>query len=330
MPVSAPGDKPGEGLPRPLATSHQEQARLRLARADRAGVANLVVLVASPPARSIRCAGPGVACAKQQTAQQQAQHLLRCAATFLEKAHRTIPPGDCGTNGHLIDPACPKFGTNRQHISPTQRPAVARATITANVTVVDDSLNSWFAREILVHEGALMRYLLRSWFRREEIHDLRQEIYVRVYEAATKSRPAMPKSFMFTTARHLMTDRLRRGRVVSIEAVGDIDALNVLVDEITPERRLSSRQELRRLSEALDRLPDRCREVVWLRKVEDLPQKEVAARMGISEKTVEKQVAKGARLIAEHVHGGTSVSCLRTEDRQDVEDENDHGQQQGD
>jgi RNA polymerase sigma-70 factor (ECF subfamily) len=168
---------------------------------------------------------------------------------------------------------------------------------------VDDTLNSWFAREILVHEGALMRYLRRSWLRGEEVHDLRQEIYVRVYEAAARSRPAQPKSFMFTTARHLMTDRLRRERVVSIEAVGDIDALNVPVDEVTPDRRLDAHQELKRLADAFDRLPDRCREVVWLRRVEQLSQKQVAARMGISEKTVEKQIAKGARLIAQYVHG---------------------------
>ena len=51
-------------------------------------------------------------------------------------------------------------------------------------------------------------------------------------------------------------------------------------------------------AEAFDRLPERCREVVWLRRVEELSQKEVAARMGIGEKTVEKQVAKGMRLIA--------------------------------
>jgi len=195
---------------------------------------------------------------------------------------------------------------------------------------VDDSLNSWFAREILVHESALMRYLLRSWFRREEIHDLRQEIYVRVYEAAAKVRPAMPKSFMFTTARHLMTDRLRRGRVVSIEAVGDIDALNVLIDEISPERRLGARQELKRLTDAFDRLPDRCREVVWLRRVEELSQKQVAARMGISEKTVEKQVAKGARLIAEYFYGGSHTRRPARGDAMDTAYENGHGQQQGD
>ena len=195
---------------------------------------------------------------------------------------------------------------------------------------MDDSLNDWFSREILVHEGALMRYLLRCWFHREEIHDLRQDIYIRVYEAAAKSRPTMPKSFMFTIARHLMTDRLRRSRVVSIEAVGDLDALNVLIDEITPERGLSARQELKRLTEAFDRLPDRCRQVVWLRRVEDLPQREVAARMGISEKTVEKQVAKGSRLIADYFHGGVIASRLPGDDLPDAADENRHGQQQGD
>ena len=200
----------------------------------------------------------------------------------------------------------------------------------AIVANVDDSLNNWFAREILVHEGALMRYLLRTWFHREEIHDLRQEIYVRVYEAAAKARPTQPKSFMFTTARHLMTDRLRRSRVVSIDAVGDLDALNVLIDEISPERRMSARQELRRLSDAFDRLPDRCREVLWLRRVEELSQKQVAARMGISEKTVEKQVAKGSLLIADYFYAGMAAHEISRGKIMKFDNENGHGQQQGD
>ncbi len=57
------------------------------------------------------------------------------------------------------------------------------------------------------------------------------------------------------------------------------------------------------LDDAVDRPPDRCREVVWLRRVEELSQKEVAARMGISEKTVEKHLAKGMRLLAGSFHG---------------------------
>lgn len=165
------------------------------------------------------------------------------------------------------------------------------------------ALDDWFAREILVHEPALVRYLLRAWSRPDEVHDLRQDTYVRVYEAAARTLPTSPKAFLFTTARHLMADRLRRARVVSIETMGDLDALHVLVDEISPERRLDAHQVLHRLSAALDRLPPRCRQVVWLRRVEELSQKQVAARLGVSEKTVEKQIAKGMRLMADYFYG---------------------------
>src|SRR3546814_7274005 len=116
------------------------------------------------------------------------------------------------------------------------------------------------------------------------------------------SRPTSPRAFLFTTTRYLVTDRLRRGRVVSIEPVGDPAALNVLFDEVSPERRLDAHQILHRLGAAFDRLPPRCREVVWLRRVEELPQKEVAARLGINQKKVEKQVAKGVRLLAGHFY----------------------------
>jgi len=172
---------------------------------------------------------------------------------------------------------------------------------------MDKALDAWFVREILAHEASLAQYLRRCWPQADELHDLRQEVYVRVYEAAAKALPQQPKSFLFATARHLITDRLRRGRVVSIEPAGDFESLNVLIDEVSPEQRCGARQILKRLAEALDRLPDRCRQIVWLRRVEDLPQKEVASRLGISEKAVEKQIAKGLRLLAEHYHGQPAV-----------------------
>ena len=174
-----------------------------------------------------------------------------------------------------------------------------------------NEVDLWFAREILPHEESLTRFLARAWPQRDEIHDLRQEVYVRVYQAAAAQRPSLPKAFLFATARHLITDRLRRSRIVSIEAVGDLHDSYVLTDERSPDRWLDARQMLKRLAEALDRLPDRCREVVWLRRIEDLPQKQIAERLGISEKTVEKQIAKGARLIARYFYGGSEDHTAR-------------------
>ena len=163
---------------------------------------------------------------------------------------------------------------------------------------MDEPLDTWFKREILAHEASLVRYLFRTWPHRQEVFDLRQDVYVRVYEAAAKARPQAPKSFLFATARHLMTDRIRRKRIVSIDAVGDLDALNVMVEDISPEQRISAYEELRRLAEAIDQLPPRCREVVWLRRVDELAQKDVAVRLGITQKVVEKHVMKGMKLLA--------------------------------
>jgi RNA polymerase sigma-70 factor (ECF subfamily) len=85
---------------------------------------------------------------------------------------------------------------------------------------------------------------------------------------------------------------------VAIDAVGDLDALNVLIDTISPERRTSAYEDLRRLAEAFDQLPPKCREAVWMRRGDDLRQKDGATRLGISPKTVEKHVMKGMKLLA--------------------------------
>lgn len=173
---------------------------------------------------------------------------------------------------------------------------------------MEQSLDIWFAREVLLHVDALMRFLHRNWRDHDEVPDLRQEIYVRIYKSAARRRPDSPKSFLFTTARNLLADRARRQRIVSITAVGDMERLNVLKDELAPERHLAGRQALERLARALDSLPDRCREVVWLRRVKDLPQKEIARRLGISEKTVEKHIAKGVRRMTDHFYGDAGSS----------------------
>jgi RNA polymerase sigma factor (sigma-70 family) len=175
------------------------------------------------------------------------------------------------------------------------------------------TLEEWFAREILVHEHLLVRYLLRVWPNRDEVPDLRQEIYVRVFEFAQHTRPALPKAYLFATARNLMTDRLRRGRIVFIGARGDLDELNVLVDELSPERCVTNIEELQRLAKAFDVLPTQCRTVMWLRKVEQLSQKEVAARLGVHEKAVEKQVSRGMRLLTAALLAGAETKDLELE-----------------
>jgi RNA polymerase sigma factor (sigma-70 family) len=190
---------------------------------------------------------------------------------------------------------------------------------------VDDSLEAWFQREILPCEAALVRFLSRKWARREDVQDIRHDIYIRVLESAEQSRPSQPRAFLFSVARNILIDRARRDRIVSIDLLEDLDALNVLIDNVSPERQASGRQQLQRLSKLFDRMPLRCREVVWMRRVEGLTQKEVAQRLGIADATVEKHLFRGLRLLADALYGGAHDGEAATDDEGAIETGHEHG-----
>jgi len=101
---------------------------------------------------------------------------------------------------------------------------------------------------------------------------------------------------------------------VTIDLLEDLDSLNVLIEEQTPERRETGRQQLERLSLLIQRLPDRCRDVVWMRRVEDLPQKVIAKRLEIAEATVENISCAEFRMLTDRTvrsrreHGAHSPS----------------------
>ena len=142
-----------------------------------------------------------------------------------------------------------------------------------------------------------MRLLRRNWHDVGEVADLRQEAYIRIYEAARRERPAPVKPFLIMIARNLMIDRLRHKSVVSIKTMTDVDWVDISENAPSPEDCVSARQELQRMQSALDQLPPRCREVIILRRVYGFSQREVAAKMGIKEETVENQVMKGMRIL---------------------------------
>lgn len=119
-----------------------------------------------------------------------------------------------------------------------------------------------------------------------------------MYTSAANSRPALVQPFMFKVARNLLIDRVRRGQVVDIETIADLTELDDWIDELSPERIATGRNELRLLQTALDALPERCRQVVSLRKIYGWSQREIALEMGITEDTVERHISNGMRSMA--------------------------------
>ena len=153
----------------------------------------------------------------------------------------------------------------------------------------------WFAEEVQPHEPALRSYLRATFPSLLDIDDLVQESYARLIRAKQAGRIDYVRAFLFTTARNAALDIFRRRQVVAIDAIGDLSELRVLVEAPDAAETMSKQQELELLAEAVRGLPERCRQVLTLRLLYALPQKKIAAQLGISEHTVKAQLAKGMR-----------------------------------
>ena len=71
-----------------------------------------------------------------------------------------------------------------------------------------------------------------------------------------------------------------------------------LVEDVSPERVLLARETLAEVLGALAELEDRTRDIFILSRLENLPQREIAALYGISVSAVEKHVAKAVLFLA--------------------------------
>lgn len=171
--------------------------------------------------------------------------------------------------------------------------------------VDDESLNAWFCREVLPLERALTGFIRRNWRVAADVTDLRQDIYERVLNGARSGIPLHTRHYLFTVARNHLINQAKRSQIVSFELVADMGSLDVEFDRFEAERQLTARDELRRAQDGLNNLPPRCREVVWLRKVQGLSTRETAEQLGISVDTVEKQITQGMRALVDFMLGGS-------------------------
>lgn len=168
-----------------------------------------------------------------------------------------------------------------------------------------DDNSRWFAAEVQPHEASLRAWLRSQFPRLPDVDDIVQEAFARVLRARERGPVQTPRALLFTAARHVAIDQIRRGKVVSFEPLTEFTGPPVYDDRPGVAETAAHRQELEILTHAIQSLPDRCRQVLTLRKIYGLSQKEIAAELGISEHTVEVQVANGMRRCADFLarHG---------------------------
>jgi len=165
----------------------------------------------------------------------------------------------------------------------------------------DPETERWFATHVLPHEAGLRAWLARGFGPRLAVDDVVQEAFLRVLRARAAGALQASKAFLFASARNLAVDQFRRHAVSRTDSLVESDLSDVLDDREGIPESIARGQEVALLTAAVQSLPDRCRQVMTLRLAYGLTQREIGARLGISDRTVAAQLAIGTRKCTEHV-----------------------------
>jgi RNA polymerase sigma-70 factor (ECF subfamily) len=152
----------------------------------------------------------------------------------------------------------------------------------------------WIERHLLPVEPRVRKWLSRNRTIGLDADDIIQEMYARIGTVDNLDDIRDPLLYAIKVAQSIILNHVRRSRIVGIDAVGDMDDYDIPSQDPSPEDEVASRDEVDLVIKALDGLPERTRNVLMLRRVEGLSQRDTAERLKIAEKTVEKHMTQAA------------------------------------
>lgn len=155
-------------------------------------------------------------------------------------------------------------------------------------------------RAFLEHQTAIRRVIARYCAHPEDIDDLAQHTFLRGFAAETKATIREPRAFLLRIARNLALSEVKRHGRRFTDSLEDCEASKTLKDDqqASAEDQLDTARKLAVLSMAIAQLPPECRNVLLMRKVEQLRFKQIATRLNVSVSTAEKRIAKALVLCA--------------------------------
>jgi len=154
---------------------------------------------------------------------------------------------------------------------------------------VDDALAALYR----AHAADVHRFAL--WLTRDPhaAEDLVSETFVRAWTAGGPIREATVRAYLFTIARNLYLQRLRRGRR-EVVGLGDVEPRDPAPGPHTLAERASD------IADALarvDALPPAERDALLLRAVHELPYDAIAVALGVSLTAVKARIHRARRAL---------------------------------
>lgn len=160
-------------------------------------------------------------------------------------------------------------------------------------------MSYWFGIDLHWAYSDLLRQIYRKTVCQQTALDILHNALIRFVLAKNPARFQEPHAFLQTIVRNQLFDEYRyQSRLIPLHLSDDEtnQSDNVIDSEFyspSAEYLADIKQRLSSMQSLIDSLPERCREVFWLYRIEGLKQSEIAEKLNISTKMVEKHVARG-------------------------------------
>lgn len=152
------------------------------------------------------------------------------------------------------------------------------------------------------HADGIFRFLITKVSDTELAKDLVQETFARAWDYCAKGqRVDQWKPFLFRTAYNLVIDSYRKRRSVSLDAM--IEDTGFAIPDADDVRSIE-RAEAKRVRDVILTLDETYRDVLMLRYSEDLPPRDIARIMGLSENVVSVRIHRGMQLLKKQLAKG--------------------------
>lgn len=167
-------------------------------------------------------------------------------------------------------------------------------------------VDRWLCDRVLPHEAAYHATAFRVTNNPDLARDIVQDVYAEILAGEGWRRAINPRAFVLRIVYCRSVDWVRSQTGVPLQALPPFEGLNYADASPDAHDTFSSKEELELVMELLDELPVRCRQVLTMRRLEELPPREISKRLGIDLVTVRRHLARGvAQLIDKLASRGT-------------------------
>ncbi len=168
-----------------------------------------------------------------------------------------------------------------------------------------------FATLVDRYRGRIINLVCRFINDRDRAQEIAQEVFLRIFVHRERYRPSGKFStWMYTIAVNLAKNEIRRRvrarRIVSLDGLMEVagDSSRFVADRGPgPERRLRQREVQEWVGKALAGLPEKYREVIILRDVQQLSYEEIEKVLGIPGGTVRSRINRARSALQEQLSG---------------------------